>query len=181
METENKLPQRKPLRLQNYNYNSNGSYFITFCTYKRKNTLVSNFAIDQSHILTRVAVNLSESGKIAENVIAHFPNNFGVKIDCFVIMPNHIHMILSINDETMVEQSATRTILSKAIGYIKMNISKEICSNIGKQNVWQRGFYDHVIRNQQDYDEITKYIQENPYKWNLDSLYNEDLPVIPIK
>ncbi|MBR2333931.1 MAG: hypothetical protein IKA59_01140, partial [Clostridia bacterium] len=60
-------------------------------------------------------------------------------------------------------------------------ISKEICSKFGKQNVWQRGFYDHVIRNQQDYDEITKYIQENPYKWNLDSLYNEDLPVIPIK
>ena len=176
METVNKLPQRKPLRLKYYNYNANGSYFITFCTHDRQNTLVSHYTTDVSYTITRIWANYSEYGKIAQNVIENFTNDFGVKIDCFCIMPNHVHLLLSINDETIVDQIDKRSVISKVVGYIKMNATKEICSKFGKQKIWQRGFYDHVIRNQQDYDEIAKYVQENPYKWNLDSLYNEDLP-----
>ena len=180
METENKLPQRKTLRLPYYNYNTNGSYFITFCTHDRKNTLVSHYTTDVSYTITRVLVNYSEYGKIVGKFINHLNHRFGVSIDRYVIMPNHVHLLLSINDETIVDPIAKRSVISKAVGYIKMNATKEICSKFGKQKIWQRGFYDHIIRNQQEFDEISKYIEENPFKWNLDSLYNEDLPIVPI-
>ena len=59
-------------------------------------------------------------------------------------------------------------------GYIKMNASKEIRARYGDVTVWQRGFYDHVIRNREDYDKIINYIDENPVRWNLDELYTEE-------
>ena len=68
-----------------------------------------------------------------------------------------------------------RSIVSKAVGYIKMNVSKAIRQYAGDVKVWQRGYYDHVIRNQADYDEIAKYICKNPLRWELDKLYSEDL------
>ena len=177
METENKLPQRKPLRIPHYNYNANGSYFITFCTHDRKNILVSHYTTDVSYTITRVWANYSEYGKIAQNVIENFTNDLGVKIDCFCIMPNHVHMILSIDNNISNDAKTHRSQISKVVGYIKTSISKKIHTLYGKQKIWQRGFYDHIIRNQQDFDEITKYIEENPYKWNLDSLYNADVPI----
>ena len=173
METENKLPQRKPLRLQNYNYNSNGSYFITFCTYKRKNTLVSNFAIDQSHILTRVAVNLSEPGKIAENVIVHFPNNFGVKIDCFVIMPNHIHILLHVSDDHGPSGLPVTTRQNSIVARF-VSTFKRFCNKEYGENIWQRYYYDHIIRDREDYEKHIKYIYENPIRWYYDELYAEE-------
>jgi len=60
------------------------------------------------------------------------------------------------------------------VGYIKMNASKEIHRQFGNKQVWQRSYYDHVIRNQADYDEIAKYISENPLRWELDKLYSEE-------
>ena len=56
-----------------------------------------------------------------------------------------------------------------------MNVSKAIRQYAGDVKVWQRGYYDHVIRNQADYDEIANYISENPLRWELDKLYSEDL------
>ena len=176
MNTENNLPNRKPLRLKYCNYNANGSYFITFCTHNRKNTLVSNYTTNVSCTNIRVWANYSEYGKIVDKYINNARDYFGVSVDLYAIMPNHVHLIVSINDETIVDEKAKRSVVSKVVGYIKMNATKEINAKFGKQKIWQRGFYDHVIRNEQDYDEIAKYVQENPYKWNLDSLYNEDLP-----
>jgi len=66
------------------------------------------------------------------------------------------------------------SVISKVVGYIKMNASKEIHRQFGNKQVWQRSYYDHVIRNQADYDEIAKYISENPLRWELDKLYSEE-------
>ena len=67
----------------------------------------------------------------------------------------------------------SRSIVSKAVGYIKMNASKGIRQQYGDVSVWQRGYHDHVIRNREDYEMIAKYIHENPIRWRLDKFYTE--------
>ena len=70
----------------------------------------------------------------------------------------------------------SRSIISKAVGYIKMNASKRIHERFGPTDVWQRGYYDHVIRNREDYEAIAKYIEENPLRWEIDRLFTKDEP-----
>ena len=94
-------------------------------------------------------------------------------------MPNHIHLIAVITQEDAlraIRESPlqSRTILSNLIGYIKMNASKAIRQRYGDLPVWQRGYYDHVIRNREDYVALAEYIQTNPLRWELDKLYKEE-------
>ena len=100
-------------------------------------------------------------------------------IDSYVIMPNHIHLIIIITDyEKMraIRESPLRgrSIISKTVGYIKMNVSKEIHCQYGDVILWQRGFYDHVIRDRRDYEKIVRYIYENPLRWKYDCFYAEE-------
>ena len=168
---KNEFPKRKPLRLQSYDYSSPGAYFITICTHNRKCTL--------SHIVGAIhesPVNeLTEYGNIIKNVVEQLPKHFNTAIDSYVIMPNHIHLILTINNdaERAIRESPlqTRSAISKTVGYIKMVSSKEIHLKCSKTTVWQRGFHDHIIRNRKDYEEIAKYIYENPFRWQYDCFY----------
>ena len=94
-------------------------------------------------------------------------------------MPNHVHLILLITDEgalRAIRESPLqgRSIISKTVGYIKMNASKAIRQHYGSIPVWQRGYYDHVIRNREDSETIIKYIYENPLRWKTDKLYSEE-------
>lgn len=161
---------RKPLRLQEYDYNTQGAYFLTFCTYNRKNTLSQIVgAIHESP-----KSELTTQGKIVETVIEKIPQHIGVTVDRYVIMPNHVHLMLFIEDELRAIHESPlrkRSAISNAIGYIKMNTSKRIHQLYGHAPVWQRGYYDHVIRNERDYVEIAKYIDENPLRWHLDCYY----------
>ena len=172
---ENKLPKRKNNRLQHFDYSSPGAYFITICTYKRKNTL--------SHIVGAIHESpepkLTEYGMIIDNVIQKLPTHLKVTIDRYVIMPNHVHMIIVIaDDETLraIRESLLRgrSVISKTVGYIKMNASKEIHNRYGNTTIWQRGFHDQVIRDRQDYEKITQYIHENPLRRKYDKLYSEE-------
>ena len=165
---ESKLPIRKPLRINNYDYNTPGAYFITFCTHNRKNLLSRIVgAIHESPELQ-----LTTCGMIVESVIQDIPAHLHVTIDRYVIMPNHVHLIAVITEADMlraIRESPlrTRTVISKLIGYIKMNASKAIRQHYGDVTVWQRGYYDHVIRNQEDYVALAEYIQTNPLRWAL--------------
>ena len=172
---ENKLPIRKPLRLPDYDYNTPGAYFITFCTHNKK------------HFLSRIVGAIHESpksqltvcGKILDAVIQNIPPHLHVTIDRYVIMPNHVHLIAIITEEDALREICesplqSRTILSKLVGYIKMNTSKAFRHHHGDVAVWQRGYYDHVIRNQEDYVALAEYIQTNPLRWELDKLYSEE-------
>ena len=173
MKTE--LPVRKRLRIENYDYSTPGAYFITFCTHDRRNMLSSIVrAIHESPV-----PQLTLCGKLVDNVIQNIPQHLHVAVDQYVIMPNHVHLILIIAEENVIHsirQSPlrSRSIISKAVGYIKMNASKEIRQHYGNITVWQRGYHDHVIRNQEDYEMIAKYIDENPVRWELDRLYREE-------
>ena len=115
---------------------------------------------------------------IVDSVIRSVPERFNVTLDRYVIMPNHVHLIVMISEEdarrTIPESPLQgRSIISKVVGYIKMNASKAIRQQYGDVTVWQRGYHDHVIRNQADYEMIAKYIYENPLRWELDKFYSE--------
>ena len=93
-------------------------------------------------------------------------------------MPNHVHLIAVITEEDsrraiLESPLRSRSILSNLIGYIKMNASRAIRQIYGDVSVWQRGYYDHAIRNREDYVALAEYIQTNPLRWKLDKLYEE--------
>ena len=104
---------------------------------------------------------INDIGKLAYNCIEKIEEIYKtVKIDKFVVMPNHIHMIMIINKET--ENSIYRVIKQ-----YKEYITKQI-----KESIWQKSYYDHIIRNEKDYLRIWQYIDENILKWSLDKYYN---------
>ena len=172
---EENFPVRKPLRMAHYDYDTPGAYFITFCTHNRKNILSSIVgAIHESPVPQMTAC-----GKIVEEIIQNLPEHLPATIDRFVIMPNHIHLIAVITEEDTlraIHESPlrSRSILSKLIGYIKMNAAKAIRQRYGDVTVWQRGYYDHAIRNREDYLALAEYIQTNPLRWELDKLYIQE-------
>ncbi len=166
------LPKRKPTRLKNYDYSSEGAYFITICTHNRKN-LFSNIvgAIHESP-----ESKLNSNGEIADFYIQKLNDRFELIIDKYIIMPNHIHLIAVIEkNERSIRESTLqkRALISKAMGYLKMNVSRDIHKNGYIQNIWQRSFHDHIIRDEKDYLKIWNYIDTNPQKWNEDCFYVE--------
>ena len=117
-----------------------------------------------------------------ETVIESLPNRFeDVCIDKYVIMPNHVHLLLRIDNERAIRESPlriekqqgdmTRSMLSKVIGYLKMNTSKQIHAFAPDLVVWQRSYYDHVIRGERDYSETWAYMDGNPGRWAEDELF----------
>lgn len=171
---DGQLPDRKPLRMSHYDYNTPGAYFLTFCTYNRKQVLSRIVgAIHESPELQ-----LTQWGRIVDAVIQNIPTHLHVTIEQYVIMPNHVHLIAVITEEDRlraIHESPLqgRSVMSKLIGYIKMNASKTIRQHYGDIEVWQRGYHDHVIRNREDYVALAEYIQTNPLRWELDRLYSE--------
>jgi len=172
---DNDFPSRKALRIDSYDYSTPGAYFLTFCTHNKKHTLSCIVgAIHESP-----APQLTTCGKIVDRIIRNLPEHLSVTIDRYVIMPNHIHLIAVITEENMLREIResplrSRSIISKLIGYIKMNASKAIRQHYGEISVWQRGYYDHIIRNREDYTMLAAYIDTNPLRWTLDKLYTEE-------
>ena len=167
------LPKRKHPRLKEYDYSRVGAYFITICTHNRENSL-SNIvgAIHESP-----ENKLTNAGKIVEHTIMQLPGRFNIAIDKYVIMPNHVHLLLLIKeDERAIRESPLqngRSIVSKVIGYLKMNSSKRIHKIDGESKIWQRSYHDHIIRDKYDYEKIWEYIDTNVLRWELDCFYDD--------
>ncbi len=172
------LPQRKNIRLKNYDYNSKGAYFLTICTKNREEILgtVGTGVPDgpQDSNQFSIAVHLSEYGKCTEMHLEQL-NNFydNISIDKYVIMPNHIHLLLRISeptdDMTNIIKSGgtpTSTIISKFISTFK-----RMCTADFGFNYWQPRSNDHIVRDDNDYHRIWQYIDENPAKWEDDCFY----------
>ena len=156
------LPKRKQNRLTEYDYNTPNAYFITICTDNRKNL----FWRDVGAIIDRPErAPLTGLGKIVRQSIEDIPKHYpAVSVDHYVIMPNHIHLLLQINTNIDGRSMIAPTI-STAIRLMKGAVSKR-----AGFHVWQKGFYDHVIRNDRDYQEIWNYIEGNPGKSAEDTL-----------
>ena len=145
-------PERKPNRLSEYDYSTGGAYFVTICTQDRKKIL-STIVGDDAHIVP------TPYGEVVEKYIRNVP-----EIEKYVIMPDHIHMIVRLDNGSMWASTPTNPNknVSNIVRSLKILTTKEIgCS------IFQRSYYDHVIRNRQDYDETWQYIENNPRKWFL--------------
>lgn len=162
------LPQRKPNRIRNYDYSSNGAYFVTICTEGRKNSLCS--IVGDGFPIPKPA------GRIAAQFIETIPNKYPcVRVAKYVIMPNHIHLLI------LIEKPISRTgnpspALGNVIGWYKYNVTKQINLNSGTMGdkFFQRSFHDHVIRREKDYLKIWEYIDNNPLRWKEDCFYEEE-------
>lgn len=101
-------------------------------------------------------------------------NNFyeNISVEQYVIMPNHIHMILFVCDDGS-SGTSTPTVKQHSVVPAFVSTFKRFCNKEIGENIWQRYYYDHVIRNKNDYEEISKYIYENPLKWQFDEFYCE--------
>ncbi|MBQ7144311.1 MAG: transposase [Oscillospiraceae bacterium] len=138
-------PQRKPLRLKDHDYSADGYYFLTICT-KEKRCILSSITVGAQ---LDAVVKLSPYGMAAETYIKSIPG-----IDSYVIMPNHVHMIIhKANGKSIA--SDVRSF--KALTTRKLGVS-----------IWQDYYYDHIIRDEADYLTKRRYIEENPAKWSED-------------
>lgn len=155
------FPDRKPNRLKDFDYASFGTYFITLCTKDRAQLLGR---IVPGNYLEPPEVILSAYGKIAETYLKRIPG-----IDKYVIMPDHIHMILlkwdvfeTGNNGAMWASPPTKSLktVSQDIRSFKILVSKEIGFSI-----WQRSFYDRILRNDTEYRQVWDYIENNPVLW----------------
>jgi len=107
---------------------------------------------------------LTDIGEVVENEITALSQTYiNVVVDTYVVMPNHVHMILCLDDGG--RQNAAPTV-SRVIGQWKRSISMKL-----GYSIWQKSFHDHIIRNETEYQEIWKYIDQNPTKWTEDRYY----------
>ncbi len=160
------LPQRKHPRLKSYDYSTPGAYFITICTQNKKCLL--------SHIVGRglapAETVLTACGQIAKQQLLMIPSRYpGTAIEHLVIMPNHIHFILQIFD-TRAGASPRPTVMDMICTY-KSLVTRSCKKELAADKLFQTSFYDHIIRNDRDYEEIARYICENPQRWASDEFY----------
>ena len=182
------LPKRHSIRLYEYDYSQEGLYFVTICT-KDKVCLFGDI-VDGEMVLNDVGKMINEQW--------HNLKQYYINIDLheYIVMPNHIHSIIQIVDDVVgVPLVGTRningqpqgiaptTLNSKTLGDI-IGSFKSITTNLYihgvKQNnwtafngkLWQRNYYEHIIRNDDSYQKITEYICENPKYWQTDDYYN---------
>ena len=160
------LPKRKNIRLKEYDYSQSGAYFITICTQNRKNLFWQK---SDTNIQSTQDIKLSQYGEIVNDSIKKIATKYHqVNIDKYVIMPNHVHILLQINCNDNGQALPAPTV-SNIVGQFKGNVTKQIGFK-----VWQKLFYDHIVRNENDYNEIWAYIDNNPYNWLSDKLYADD-------
>lgn len=158
------LSKRKPTRLKGYRYDRPGSYFITICVQDRR-PILSKIIVGEG--LAPPAVCLTATGRLAEEQLEQLPIRFpAVTIDKYVIMPNHIHLILTLQAGT--GGASPSPTVTQVVGTFK-SMTTRLCE--GESKLFQRSFYDHVIRNDMDYQEIWTYIDQNPAKWAEDCFY----------
>ena len=198
MKNEDKFSKRKNNRLKDYNYSSAGAYFLTVCTHNHKKIL-SDIIINQSilqytlpdvgaihespvckpeYIYEASESRLKSYGKILDGIINEIPRKYDVVVSDYVIMPNHFHLIVFIDEERAIRESPLqkRSLISKIIGYIKASASKQIHLFSSDKTIWQRNYHDRIIRSDEEYLKIAEYIHTNPGRWEEDCFFRKDTP-----
>jgi REP element-mobilizing transposase RayT len=162
------IKKRKPLRLKEYNYSLEGSYFVTICTKDRE---------DLFGQIVCGALSLNKYGKIVQSCWNELPNHYSnILLDEFVIMPNHVHGIIIIIDD--VVGAGLRPAPTRDKRYPLSEIIRAFKSFSGRRinemrrtpglSVWQRNYYDHIIRNEKSLYRIREYVRTNPERWTWD-------------
>ncbi len=150
-------------RVKDYDYSGDGGYFLTICLQNRQNQLWKPNFYEPIARGADFESLLSERGKIVNEAIKNIPVYYpSVTLDKYVIMPNHIHLLLILQNDARGSAMRSPTI-SVIINQMKGYVTKRLGTSI-----WQRSFYDHVIRGKEDYEKIWEYIDKNPPKWAED-------------
>lgn len=159
-------PRRKHPRLEAYDYSQTGAYFVTFCT-KDKRCLLSSVGRGAP---VPLQVELTACGKIVDALIQNIPVvHPGVILEHYVIMPNHVHLLLRMEPEDGGGPGAARPTVQEIVGGIKSIATRRIGASI-----WQTSFYGHIIRSENDFLRIWTYIDTNPAKWAEGRYYSEE-------
>jgi putative transposase len=150
---------RKRLRLRRFDYSTEAIYFVTVCTHGRGCFL--------GHIDGDV-MSLGQLGRIVETQLERLPGRMiGVDVDRHVVMPNHVHAIVGLRPRA---RQASPLRLGHVVAAFKSGSTREI--NLARKtpgaHLWQRGYYDHVVRDETDLQRIREYIDNNPLDWALD-------------
>lgn len=157
------LPARKHPRLKNYDYSSNGVYFVTICT---KNRIHYLSHIVKQDDLTLPKTELTEIGKTADKYIKSIETAYNnIYVEKYIIMPDHIHLliVIDISGESSGGVGSPRPTLNRIIKALKRMITNEVGFSI-----WQESFYEEIIRNEKTFYSICNYIEGNPSQWIAD-------------
>lgn len=175
------IHHRRSIRLPEYDYSQAGAYFITLCAHQRE--YLFGEIVDGE-------MKLNEFGQIVQSTWHALVNHVArIELDAFVIMPNHIHGIITIVGAGSVRAGSVRagsepapttditqkqTPLSEIVRQLKTFSARRInlARNTPGEPVWQRNYYEHIIRDEKSYNAISEYILDNPAKWELDSLFS---------
>ncbi len=175
-------PDRKSIRLPDYDYSGAGEYFITMCIQNRE------------CLLGRVeneTMQLNDCGLIVNEQWKDLPNHYSeLQLGAWMVMPNHFHGVLILTGvgaiqvgaihespqqsqqwEPLKRDERRKMLLSKIIVRFKMTTAKHInlLRNTPGTTVWQRNYYEHIIRNNESFANIESYILNNPASWNTDT------------
>jgi len=158
----NELPTRKNIRLKGHDYAGVGYYFVTICI-KDMPELLGR--IVGATVPGRPRTELSELGNLVDSAISYYSANHLAVFDKYVIMPNHIHMIIVIPREA---GDRGRSPLQQIVRNLKSYVTR-----MAGFSPWQRSFHDHIIRDEAEYQRIWKYIDDNPALWTEDMYYTK--------
>jgi len=148
---------RKAIRASGYDYNQSGSYFITICVQDR-HEILSTIG-DSSHCT------MSSHGIVVENNIERINMSHPeYAVRHYVIMPNHIHLILEVHNE-IHETTAPEHMRANMLVPKYVSLLKRLCNREYGYNIFQKSYYDHVIRTETDYNNCISYIKYNPSNW----------------
>ena len=162
------LLTRKRIRIPDYDYSQQGIYFITICSAEKRMIFGH---VDKGDEFILPWVELSDLGRIVKKNIEYIPNAYeGVFVNHYVIMPNHIHLLLQIDkSDSNKNDQPSKMLVPRIVQSFKASVTRQIK---GESNpIWQKRYYDHVVRNEQDYLRIWEYIDCNPAKWSDDEYF----------
>jgi putative transposase len=157
---------RRSIRLKEFDYSQPGLYFVTIVTHQRK--CVFGEVADGS-------VQLSEAGRVVNEMWHGLPERFpDASADLFVVMPNHVHVIVNVGAQFIAPGGAGEGAMNRAptlgqiIRSVKAAATHRLRQTRGLEFVWQRNYYEHVIRDEEALNRIRQYILDNPTRWELD-------------
>ena len=175
MKYDPNIHHRRSIRLKHFDYRQDGFYFITLCC--KDNVHFFGEIIDDH-------MQLNEIGKIAQKCWYDIPNHFeNVELHEFVIMPNHIHFIIEIvgakyfsphnpNEFMPNRPKGTSQTIGSIVRGFKVGVTKWVRQNTHIHTLWQRNYYEHIIRTEESYHKISDYIKYNPLNWRTDRFYS---------
>ena len=167
--TSEDLPRRKKIRLEGYDYSKNGLYFVTICVTEKYQVLRKNVGANSVRPLTAKELlrpKLSDTGKVVKKKLTEIAEQYpDVFVEMSCIMPDHVHIIINIekqpkNGRTLFAPTSETPTLSRVIKHFKEAVTKEL-----GYSIWQKSFYDTIIKNRNQHAEIRQYIANNPAKY----------------